>query len=100
MIYITVDTHNDFTRFFDRRLLKKGIQLNEKDYDLQRVSVTGKSRYKHGDIVKLVFDDSEKTGEICVVDACGTFEQNEEPSYDISIEGENTYISIYVHQIY
>lgn len=61
---------------------------NKEDYDLQKIPVIGSPRYKRGDMVKLVCDGAEKTGEIYVVDAFGTFEQNEEPSYDIHIEDE------------
>lgn len=32
MIYITGDTHGDFTRFSNKRLRKQGIELTEEDY--------------------------------------------------------------------
>ena len=51
----------------------------------------GEPKYKLGDKVKIDFDlgDGIQTfiGDIFIVDAYGTFEQNEEPSYDIMVEG-------------
>lgn len=46
----------------------------------------GKPKYKRDDEVKLVFRGDIIQGQIYIVDAYGTFEQNEEPSYDIMIE--------------
>lgn len=51
----------------------------------------GKPKYKYGDIVTFeILDNDDKkyrvTGYIYIVDAYGTFEQNEEPSYDIMVE--------------
>lgn len=51
----------------------------------------GKPKYDYEDIVTFeLFDENDKkyqiTGEVYVVDAYGTFEQNEEPSYDIMVE--------------
>ena len=47
--------------------------------------------YKCGDIVEFSWGEERKTGSIAIVDANGTFEQNEEPSYDIRVEGEGLY---------
>lgn len=49
----------------------------------------GKPKYKRGDIVTFIHDNTKKTGYVYIVDAYGTFEQDEEPSYDIMIEEEN-----------
>lgn len=51
----------------------------------------GNPRYDYGDKVKFsVFDENKKehelVGEIYIIDAYGTFEQNEEVSYDIMVE--------------
>ena len=48
----------------------------------------GKPKYKHGDIVMFNWNDEEKIGYIYIVDSYGTFEQNEEPSYDVMVEKE------------
>jgi len=49
-----------------------------------------KPKYKEYDRVKfkLIYKDKEYvlTGFIAIVDTCGTFEQNEEPSYDILVD--------------
>lgn len=56
----------------------------------------GKPRYKNGDIVTFYIVDTvgvnkviTKTGYIYIVDPYGTFEQNDEPSYDIMVEQDN-----------
>ena len=43
----------------------------------------GHPKYKLGDIVNFKCEDSVITAVVCVVDAFGTFEQNEEVSYDL-----------------
>lgn len=50
----------------------------------------GHPKYKREDIVSFKFKDKVKTGTVYIVDSYGTFEQNEEPSYDILVETENT----------
>lgn len=45
-----------------------------------------KAEYTRGDIVTFTFEHEQVTGEIYIVDRYGTFEQNEEPSYDILVE--------------
>lgn len=50
----------------------------------------GKPKYKRGDTVYFRFTDRdgnecEAHGQVCIVDAYGTFGQNEEPSYDIMV---------------
>lgn len=49
----------------------------------------GHPKYKRDDKVLFEFRNETKVGVICIVDAYGTFEQNEEPSYDIVNENEN-----------
>ena len=51
----------------------------------------GNPKYKIDDIVtfELLDNDDKKyrvTGYVYIVDAYGTFEQNEEPSYDVMVE--------------
>ena len=50
----------------------------------------GKPKYKVGDKVSFKIKDDGETfiinGKVYIVDAYGTFEQNEEPSYDIMAE--------------
>lgn len=49
----------------------------------------GKPKYKIEDNVAFVFKGREISGVIYIVDSYGTFEQNEEPSYDIYSPLEN-----------
>ena len=51
----------------------------------------GNPKYKEGDIVTFTIETEDGTsfdlvGEVYIVDAFGTFEQNEQPSYDIMVE--------------
>ena len=50
----------------------------------------GKPRYEWNEHVMFDFNGKLFVGKIVVVDSFGTFEQNEEPSYDIFCEKENT----------
>ena len=47
----------------------------------------GQPKYERYDIVRFNFCGEVKEGYIYIVDAFGTFEQEEEPSYDILIVG-------------
>ena len=53
----------------------------------------GKPKFQRGDKVKFTWtrdgQEISKTGSIYIVDAYGTFEQNNEVSYDIFVEEEN-----------
>ena len=49
----------------------------------------GSPKYKRGDRVSFTFKEEIKTGYVYIVDAYGTFEQDEEPSYDIMVDEEN-----------
>jgi predicted HicB family RNase H-like nuclease len=49
----------------------------------------GKPMYHLGNYVTFSVTTEEKVGKIDIVDAYGTFEQAEEPSYDIFVEEEN-----------
>ena len=53
-----------------------------------------KVKFKRNDLVVFKIGDDEKCGMIQIVDAYGTFEQEDEPSYDICVEEENC---IYKH---
>lgn len=55
-----------------------------------------KQIYKEGQIVKFQINNIIKEGIIYIVDKYGTFEQNNEPSYDIMVTEENT---LYKHII-
>lgn len=70
-------------------LLYHAIVTLENREPFDNVPIPGKPRYRHGDMVRIKWDDTEKRGRIYVVDAFGTFEQSEEPSYDIMVEEEN-----------
>lgn len=45
-----------------------------------------KAKYKLNEEVSFKMDEKVLTGRVFVVDKYGTFEQNEEPSYDIMVE--------------
>ena len=53
-----------------------------------------KVKIKRNDMVVFKIGDDEKCGMIQIVDAYGTFEQEDEPSYDICVEEQNC---IYKH---
>lgn len=50
-----------------------------------------KPDFKCGDTVKFPWRGEVKTGQVYIVDEYGTFEQWEEPSYDIMVEDEGLY---------
>lgn len=50
----------------------------------------GKPQYSYGQTVQFDLNGEKITGKIAVIDAYGTFEQNEEVSYDIYREENNT----------
>ncbi len=50
--------------------------------------ILGKPIYKHRDHVRFLFNEEILGGVIGIVDSYGTMEQNEEPSYDIEVGGE------------
>lgn len=56
----------------------------------------GKPRYKRQDVVCFEIAGMKKTGVIEIVDAYGTFFQDEEPSYDIMVN-ENNEECLYKH---
>lgn len=45
--------------------------------------------YDYDDVVSFMCGDEKKTGKVYIIDRYGTFEQNEEPSYDVLVESEN-----------
>lgn len=51
----------------------------------------GKPLYKLGQCVEFICNGKIRKGEVEIVDADGTFEQNEEPSYDIFVAEENLF---------
>lgn len=44
-------------------------------------------KYKKGDLVRFPVQDEILVGSVSIIDAYGTFEQSEEPSYDIFVKG-------------
>lgn len=48
----------------------------------------GKPKYNYKDIVRFKYKDTELTGQVYIIDKYGTFEQNEETSYDVMVEGQ------------
>ncbi len=53
-------------------------------------------KYKLNDIVSFEYYGKSLRGRISVVDAYGTFEQQEEASYDILVDGEPSW-TLYKH---
>ena len=51
-----------------------------------RKGVAGKPRFARDDKVVFTMGEEEIERIVAIVDAWGTFEQNEEPSYDIFVE--------------
>ena len=70
-------------------LLYHGIVAVDERESLKDMPVLGKPKYTYKDLVRFHYADCEKQGKIWVVDAYGTFEQGEEPSYDIYVEEDN-----------
>ncbi len=70
-------------------LLYHALVLLEEPGHLDKTPVPGRPRYHREDVVRIKWDDTEKIGKVCTVDAFGTFEQSEEPSYDILVEEDN-----------
>ena len=62
----------------------------------QNAPMPGRPRFRQGECVSFLVAKEEKRGKVVVVDPFGTFEQNEEPSYDVYVEEENC---IYKHII-
>lgn len=70
-------------------LYKTIIKTEQKEPDVSKVSYVGQPKYKWRDCVRFEIGDKRLEGVIEIVDAWGTFEQNEEPSYDILCKEEN-----------
>lgn len=59
----------------------------------------GKPKCKEGTTVKFIIGNKLKTGVIWVVDKFGTFDYKDDVSYDIMVESENCYTSIYLKSL-
>ncbi len=60
--------------------------------------IAGKPRYARGDSVRFLWNGGEeKQGVVEIVDEWGTFEQSEEPSYDILLTAEDDEQWLYKH---
>ena len=86
--------HMDMNVDEKHSLLYHGMIPLDTVTNLEEIPVPGHPRYIIGDVVRIKWDDTEKTGKIFIVDAYGTFGQSDEPSYDIFIEEDNC---IYKH---
>lgn len=60
---------------------------NVREHKIKERILGGLPKYKHGDKVKFQLGEEMSVGIIEIVDAYGTFEQDEEASYDIFVEG-------------
>lgn len=70
-------------------LLYHALVPLEEPGHLDKTPVLGRPRYHREDIVRMKWDETEKIGKVYIVDAFGTFEQSEEPSYDIFVEEDH-----------
>ena len=70
-------------------LYKTIIRLGQATTDASKIPVIGKPKYNWRDKVYFWHIDILKEGIIEIVDAWGTFDQSEEPSYDIYSEKDN-----------
>ncbi len=88
--------HYHMDREVDERhtLLYYDIIPLEESGEAEGAPVPGRPRFRLGEYVVFDRGKEEKQGRIMGVDSFGTFEQNEEPSYDIYVEEENC---IYKH---
>lgn len=64
---------------------------------MPKMKIMERKLYKVGDEVIFMVDNKQREGIIFVVDAHGTFERPEIPSYDILVESENM---LYKHVAY
>lgn len=56
-------------------------------------------KYDYGDTVSFMSNNRIVSGEVYIIDRYGTFEQNEEPSYDIMVgEGDNRILYKHIRQ--
>ena len=70
-------------------VLYHGLIALGEDIRSKKIPILGSPKYQYEDIVQFTNYDTVKKGKIAIIDAYGTFEQNEEPSYDIYVEEEN-----------
>lgn len=61
------------------------LKENQKKFEEKHKDMPA-PKYTYGDTVLFMINDQEIIGTIEIVDRYGTFEQNEEPSYDIMVE--------------
>ena len=70
------------------------VRLGQNTIGDSSAPIIGQPKYKRGDVIRFWFGEKLKQGRIEIVDAWGTIEQSEEPSYDILCEAEHC---IYKH---
>ena len=68
-------------------LYRAVLPVGDVETDLTKIPRPGYPQYQHGEEVSFKVSQGIKRGKILIVDAYGTFEQSEEPSYDILVEG-------------
>ncbi len=66
------------------------MSLADVTKDISNTPSPGHPVYSYGDTVEFQWGEAIKVGEIHIVDKWGTFEQNDEPSYDIRCTEDNT----------
>jgi len=56
----------------------------------------GQPKFKEGDKVKFIIDNQELVGEVYIIDAYGTFEDDSDVSYDVMVK-DNLCDCLYKH---
>lgn len=79
------DNKFNYEDFFNQILAEVSYREQERIAEL-RAKGFPEAVYKCGDEVAFRFDGKDVHGKIFIVDRYGTFEQNEEPSYDIMVD--------------
>lgn len=60
--------------------------FNKMTFEKMKKGIIGKPKFKVNDEVYSYINDVIFFGKVAIVDGYGTFEQDEEPSYDIMVE--------------
>lgn len=73
--------------FYEIRIGPTMVAKNVPEDDVIERTIVDPPKYRKGDMVRFPGRDTILVGSISIIDAYGTFEQSEEPSYDIFVKG-------------
>lgn len=82
------DNKFDFEAYFNQILAEATYREHKRIAELKAKGFP-EAVFTRGDKVSFTLEGKEYTGEVYIVDRYGTFEQNEEPSYDVMVEDYN-----------